>query len=187
MNNQTLLIYDFDYLFEILVELQKELNLNIVNVSKKDLSNIFVDVNSNQLLITRKLIPNFKNQFLVENFPIKIFKLIEKINLRLLKIKFNEQSDLKVGKYIININSREMKLNDLTIKLTEKECDLIIYLAKLDKPVSITELQSKVWDHQSKLESHTVETHIYRLRQKIFNTFNDNDFILSEKKGYEIK
>ena len=64
---------------------------------------------------------------------------------------------------------------------------MIEYLAKLDKPVSITELQSKVWDHQSKLESHTVETHIYRLRQKIFNTFNDNDFILSEKKGYEIK
>ena len=146
-----------------------------------------MDVNSNQLLITRKLIPNFKNQFLVENFPIKIFKLIEKINLRLLKIKFTEQSDLKVGKYIININSREMKLNDLTIKLTEKECDLIIYLAKLDKPVSITELQSKVWDHQSKLESHTVETHIYRLRQKIFNTFNNNNFILSEKKGYKNK
>ena len=187
MNNQTLLIYDFDYLFEILIELQKELNLNIINVSKNDLSDIFVDGNPDQLLITKKLIPNIKNQHLIEDFPIKISKLIEKINLRLLKLKFSEQSEIKVGKYTININSREMKLNQLRIKLTEKECDLITYLDKLNKPVSIAELQSNVWDHQSKLESHTVETHIYRLRQKISNTFNDIDFILSKKNGYQIK
>jgi hypothetical protein len=187
MNNQTLLIYDFDYLFEILIELQKELNLNIINVSKNDLPNIFVDGNPDQLLITKKLIPNIKNQQLIEDFPIKISKLIEKINLRLLKLKFSEQSEIKVGKYTININSREMKLNQLKIKLTEKECDLITYLDKLNKPVSIAELQSNVWDHQSKLESHTVETHIYRLRQKISNSFNDIDFILSKKNGYQIK
>ena len=80
-----------------------------------------------------------------------------------------------------------MKLNQLKIRLTEKECDLITYLDKLNKPVSIAELQSNVWDHQSKLESHTVETHIYRLRQKISNSFNDIDFILSKKNGYQIK
>ena len=65
MNNQTLLIYDFDYLFEILIELQKELNLNIINVSKNDLPSIFVDGNPDQLLITKQLIPNIKNQHLI--------------------------------------------------------------------------------------------------------------------------
>jgi len=71
--------------------------------------------------------------------------------------------------------------------LTEKEINTIIYLFKLNKPASIDELQEKVWDYQSDTETHTVETHIYRLRKKILNTFNDNKFINSEKDGYQIK
>jgi len=71
--------------------------------------------------------------------------------------------------------------------LTEKEIKTIIYLSKSDKPVSIEELQKKVWSYQSDIETHTVETHIYRLRKKILNTFNDSQFIFSEKKGYHIK
>jgi hypothetical protein len=187
MNNQTLLIYDFNYLFQILEELQKEINLNIINIPKKDLLKFHVDSDVNQLLLTKKKIPNIKNQYVLDDFPIKLIKLIEKINLKLLKLKFNEQSEIKVLKYVININSREMKLNELKLKLTEKECDLIIYLAKINKPVTIAELQASVWDHHSKLESHTVETHIYRLRQKISNMYNDSNFILSKKDGYQIK
>ena len=71
--------------------------------------------------------------------------------------------------------------------MTEKEIDTIIYLSKSGKPVSIDELQDKVWRYQSDMETHTVETHIYRLRKKILNTFNDKDFIISEKNGYQIK
>ena len=187
MNNQILLIYDFSYLSKILIELQKEINLNIVDIPKKDLSKKFNDEDPKQLLLTKTKIPNIKNQFVIENFPIKITKLIERINLKLLKLKFSEQSELKVGKYMININSREMKFENLKLKLTEKECDLIVYLVKLNAPASISELQSGVWDHHSKLESHTVETHIYRLRQKISKKFNDTDYILSVKNGYQIK
>ena len=73
------------------------------------------------------------------------------------------------------------------LKLTEKEINTISYLSKSEKPVSIDELQEKVWSYQSDIETHTVETHIYRLRKKILNTFNDKDFIISEKNGYQIK
>jgi DNA-binding response OmpR family regulator len=52
--------------------------------------------------------------------------------------------------------------------------------------VGVDQLQSKVWGYQTKLETHTVETHIYRLRKKIFKTFNDNNFIISQKNGYQI-
>ena len=80
-----------------------------------------------------------------------------------------------------------MLIKDNKLKLTEKEINTITYLSKLDKPVSIDELQEKVWSYQSDIETHTVETHIYRLRKKILNTFNDKDFIISEKNGYQIK
>ena len=70
--------------------------------------------------------------------------------------------------------------------MTEKEINTIIFLSKSNKPVSVDELQKKVWSYQSDIETHTVETHIYRLRKKILNTFNDNEFIISKKNGYQI-
>ena len=73
------------------------------------------------------------------------------------------------------------------LKLTEKEINSIIYLYRAAGPVKIQELQFKVWGHQSELETHTVETHIYRLRKKILKFFNDGNFIISKKNGYEIK
>ena len=78
-------------------------------------------------------------------------------------------------------------LKNINLKLTEKEINTIIYLSKSEKPVGVDELQEKVWSYQSDIETHTVETHIYRLRKKILNTFNDNNFITSEKNGYQIK
>ena len=80
-----------------------------------------------------------------------------------------------------------MSFKENKLKLTEKEISSIIYLFKAAKPVSIEELQSEVWGYQPQLETHTVETHIYRLRKKIFKSFKDNTFILSKKNGYEIK
>ena len=71
--------------------------------------------------------------------------------------------------------------------MTEKEINTIYYLFKSNKPVSINELQDKVWSYQSDIETHTVETHIYRLRKKFLNTFNDKEFIISKKNGYQIK
>ena len=80
-----------------------------------------------------------------------------------------------------------MRINNKNLKLTEKEVNTISYLSKSSQPVSIDELQEKVWRYQSDIETHTVETHIYRLRKKILNTFNDNEFIISKKNGYQIK
>ena len=89
--------------------------------------------------------------------------------------------------YIIDLNSREMLIKDIKLKLTEKEINTITYLSNTNKPVGIEELQKMVWSYQSDIETHTVETHIYRLRKKILNTFNDDAFIVSKKNGYQIK
>ena len=112
---------------------------------------------------------------------------MEKINIEFLKLQFNSQSKVKVNNYTIDLNSREMMINNTKLKLTEKEINTIIYLSKSNKPVSIDELQEKVWSYQTDIETHTVETHIYRLRKKILKTFDDNEFIISKKNGYQIK
>ena len=142
---------------------------------------------NNYLILTNKKNLDLHNLFILDNKPINIFKLIEKINIEFLKIQFNSQSQVKINKYTIDLNSREMAVNNIQLKLTEKEINTITYLSKLNRPVSIDELQENVWGYQSDIETHTVETHIYRLRKKILNTFNDSEFIISEKNGYQIK
>ena len=116
-----------------------------------------------------------------------IFKLLERINIEFIKKNFHEKSDMAIGDYNLNLNSREISNQEKKLKLTEKEIEAIVYLFKVAGSVKIQELQSNVWGYQSQLETHTVETHIYRLRKKILKTFNDENFILSKKDGYEIK
>ena len=187
MTNQILIIYKFIELYHIFEELSLDLNFTITFVENEKSLNKKVENSNNYLIISNKKNLNIGNQFVLDNTPINIFKLVEKINIEFLKIQFNSQSEVKVNNYIINLNSREMLANNIKLKLTEKEINTITYLSKSEKPVSIDELQEKVWSYQSDIETHTVETHIYRLRKKILNTFNDEDLITSEKNGYQIK
>ena len=186
MNNQKLIIYDFNELFHILKELQKEINFEVINVKKNQLSNILLKIKSDYLIITKKIISNINHQILIDKLPIKIFKLIEKLNIKFLKKNFSQKSEINIGRYKINLNSRELYFSGQKLKLTEKESSTIIYLSKSDKPIKIEELQKKVWEYNSELETHTVETHIYRLRKKILKTFHDKNFITSNKNGYQI-
>ena len=186
MGIQNLIIYKFDVLYHILKELDEHLNFKIIEVPDDKILNHEINKSSEYLILTKKNL-DFKNQIFLENLPIKINKLIEKLNIQFLKQKFTNQSQLKVSNYLLDLNSRNMSLNNLTLKLTEKEVNTIIYLLRNNKPTSIKELQKTVWGYQSDIESHTVETHIYRLRKKILKVFGDNNFIMSNKNGYEIK
>jgi len=184
---QNLIIYKFTSLYQILEELSFDLNFNVKFADSEFSLNENVKNLNNYLIITNKQTLDISNQFVLENIPINIFKLVEKINIEFLKLQFSSQSKVKVRNYFIDLNSREMLANNTKLKLTEKEINTITYLSKLKTPVTINELQEKVWSYQSDIETHTVETHIYRLRKKILNTFNDNEFIVSKKNGYQIK
>ena len=183
---QHLIIYKFTLLYHILEELGLDLNFNINYIDSENSLNDKVKNLKNYLIISNKKYSNIDNQFVLDNTPINIFKLVEKINIEFLKLQFNSQSKVKVNNYTIDLNSREMMINNTKLKLTEKEINTIIYLSKSNKPVSIDELQEKVWSYQTDIETHTVETHIYRLRKKILKTFDDNEFIISKKNGYQI-
>ena len=187
MNNQNLIIYDFQTLFEIFSEIEEHLNFKILNVTKKKFSEIKLEKLNNYLIISNKKILNLEDQILIDNYPIELLKLIESINIRFLKKKYNQQSDVSVGLYKLNLNSRKIYYKNKILDLTEKEIHIIIFLKDSKEPVKISKLQSEVWGHSSKLETHTVETHIYRLRKKINDAFDNNDFIKSSKLGYSIK
>ena len=186
MSIQNLIIYKFSSLYQILEEISSDLNFNITFVDNENSLNDKIKNFNHYLIASNKRYLNIDAQIVLDNLPINIFKLIEKINIEFLKQQFNNQSEFQINKYTIDLNSRELLLNSSKLKLTEKEINTIIYISKSNKPVSIDELQEKVWSYQSDIETHTVETHIYRLRKKILKTFNDNEFIISKKDGYHI-
>ena len=186
MNKQNLIIFKLKTFYKVLKELESSINFKVFEATNEKECIELQDKLDNFILVTSQKNQNTSRALNLENFPIKIFKLIESINIQFLKNQYQDKSEINIGKYKININSRELKLNKDVLKLTEKEIKIINYLNKLSKSVSIDELQLEVWGYHSKLETHTVEMHIYRLRKKILKKFNNDNFIISKKDGYKI-
>ena len=157
---------------------------SLINKLEKNINIIYRNYEEKYILLTQKEIPNIDNQFILDNLPIKFNQLIEKLNVKFLKLNYKDQASNIIGKYKIDLNSRTISNKLEILKLTEKEIDTIVYLNKSKKPIKIKELQANVWDHKFMLETHTVETHIHRLRKKIKKKFGDDKFIISSKEGY---
>tara|TARA_B100001057_G_scaffold442436_1_gene477816 strand:+ start:30 stop:590 length:561 start_codon:yes stop_codon:yes gene_type:complete len=185
MNLKILVVYEYQILFEILNEIQDILNFKIIKSEKNDYKNIKFDPKINYLTISKKKAENINNNLVLDIIPIKLEKLLETININFLKNKFNNQSNIKIGKYNLDLNSRKIEFNNKFLDLTERETSLVIFIN--DKMnATVKELQKNVWDYSTSLETHTVETHIYRLRKKMKDFFDDENFILNTDKGYSI-
>lgn len=181
MSKETLLIHNNPTLYDILFELKNFHNFNLKKINneiidRKNIDKLDLIISKNQFKISR--------QITLGSDPIELNKLIDIINLNFLKIKIENQKDIKIGKYLVNFNNRKISLEEKNFNLTEKETKIIEFLHKSKNPVSINQLQKSVWGYKSQLETHTVETHVYRLRKKILKIFNDNNFIKSKKSGY---
>lgn len=185
MNSRILIIYEYQILYQVLNEISESLNFEIIQSNEKDLKELNYDHKNNYLIISEKKIEGVKNSLILDNLPIKFEKLIEIINIKFLKNKFLDQSNIKIGEYDLDLNSRKISLGDKSLNLTERETNLIIFI-KDKKNVTIKELQKMVWDYSPDLETHTVETHIYRLRKKMKETFANESFILNTSNGYSI-
>ena len=192
-------IIDFETLYNILEEIKINLSFEIYNYKNED--EFLNDLNNNNKDITNSIIVlNSQSKNLINHskidlrkilnltdLPIEINKLVEKINVLLIKQRYNFQSKINIKNYILDLNSRNITINDNSLKLTEREIDIILFLYDHKKPQKVNVLQNKIWRYSSELETHTVETHIYRLRKKIKDTFKDDNFILSHDDGYLIK
>ena len=185
MNSKTLIIYDYQILFEILNEISESLNFKIIQSNKEEYNDLKLNFKNDLLIISRKKIQGLNNVLILEEKPIKLRKLLEIININLLKNKFYKQSNIKIGKYSLDLNSRKIFLRDKNLDLTERETNLIVFINER-KNVTIKDLQKNVWDYSPNLETHTVETHIYRLRKKMSEIFGDENFILNTQNGYTI-
>jgi len=194
MIKQNIFIINFDLLYEILDEIKTNLPFNIVKFVNVEEFLKTLNINSNNLLITQKLNQKFlikkglknKNILSFEDLPLSINKVIELINIELIKLKFNYKSKVNIKQYELNLNSKLFSKGSINLKLTEKEIEIVLYLSDSKKKHSVLDLQKNIWDYSVKMETHTVETHIYRLRKKINDKFSDVNFILSDKNGYFI-
>jgi|TARA_B110000003_G_C16551440_1_gene496746 hypothetical protein len=194
MTTQKILIINFNSLYEILDEIKEILYFKLekfeneqdfIKESDLDLTNsIIISKNKEQIKIKDEII--FKNLLIFTDLPLPLSKILELINIKLIKLKFNYQSKINVKEYELNLNSKFFSKGNLSLKLTEKEIEIISYLNKTKKKHSVSDLQKNIWSYLPGMETHTVETHIYRLRKKISEKFNDENLILSDKNGYYI-
>ena len=196
MVNQKLYIINLSNFFDIISELKEHIGFEI---SKFDNKEIFFDKyksesisKENSILVVHEKEYNFfvkninEDQIIKFKPPVNIFTFIENLNVRFIQKKFQDQSNVNVKDFFLDINSRELKKGKSNLKLTERETDMILFLNNSKKPVNVETLEKEIWQHSSELETHTVETHIYRLRKKIKDKFNDDSFIVSSKDGYII-
>ena len=196
MIKQTIHIIDFKVLYNILDEIKDYLKFQILYYKNEEIFLNSNDLNLNDSLILvgpdNKVFLNNgkisgKKIFSIPNYPITIDKLVEILNVNLIKQKYNYQSNIYIKDYKLDLNSRTITKNNQNLKLTQKEIDIILFLNGYEKPQKVNVLQNKVWGYSLELETHTVETHIYRLRKKIKDEFKDNNFILSSDDGYFIE
>ena len=185
MSSKVLIIYEHQILFELLNEIKENFSFKLIKSDNKHFNSLQFDPSTNYLILSSKKHEKIARLLIIENKPLKLEKLIEFININFLKNKFLDQSSIKIGKYNLDLNSRNITYKDKNLSLTERESDLIIFINE-KKNVSVKDLQKKVWHYSQDLETHTVETHIYRLRKKMKEIFGDENFIKNEKKGYSI-
>ena len=196
MVNQKLYIINLSNFYNIIRELQEHIGYEILKFDNKE---IFFDKYESKSISTENsilVVHEKEYDFFVKNLnedqiiklktPVNIFTFIENLNVRFIQKKYQDQSNINVKDFFLDINSRELKKGKSSLKLTERETDMILFLNNSKKPVNVETLEKEIWQHSSELETHTVETHIYRLRKKIKAEFGNDNLIKSNKNGYII-
>jgi hypothetical protein len=191
---QNVFILNFNSLYEILDEIKENLSFMIIKIENEEDFKKKFDLNRLDYLVIsktdHKLLLNDnitdKNFLGFNDLPLSFKKLLELINIKLIKLKFNQQSKIIIKGYELNLNSKFFSKDNLKIRLTEKEIEIILYLNDKKIKHNVEDLQKNIWGYVANMETHTVETHIYRLRKKISDLFKDEKFILSHKNGYFI-
>ena len=207
MKNITINLIGQSVLEEVLRENLKHVNFEIKSFKKfneivqdskvKNSSILIASLKDYDLFINSKLnIPvlflnfgskkSYTTSAEIINCPFQLNNFVERINVIFLKNKFLNNSNLNILNYEINLNSKEILRDGQKLKLTEREINFILFLKNSNSPQNIKSILKSVWNYSPNLETHTVETHVHRLRKKFFSHFKDDNFIKINKKGYFI-
>ena len=191
MNKSSLNILDFKTLYNIFFETKNFHNLNLHEYYNENDLIEGLKKQKNSVVISRVQISNQsinqKQIIVIDHYPLNFFSLIDQINSKFLMQQYDLQSNYEIKDYKVDLNSRTISRKDKELKLTQREIEVILFLRKNKQPINVNTLQKEVWGYSEDLETHTVETHIYRLRKKLKKIFDDENFIESLKEGYLIK
>jgi len=165
---QNVFIINYNSLYEILDEIKENLSFKIIKIENEEDFKKKFDLDSlDHLVISKKdhkLLQNIniinKNLLSLNDLPLSLKKLLELINIRLIKLKFNQQSKFTIKGYELNLNSKFFSKSNLKLKLTEKEIKIILYLNDKKIKQNVADLQKNIWGYAANMETHTVETHI---------------------------
>jgi len=212
MSNLTISIFGNKIFLEIINEIKlfskfkikyyDDLDLCVKDAEKHNLLVIFFISKKHKSYFNKNKINNFPSILIVKssisksmlsselseqlNMPFTILEFKKKVISLIAQNEFKNNSLIQLNDYTIDKNERKIKKNDLELRLSEKEINFLILFGKSKKPVSRNLLLKNVWNYSSEAETHTVETHIHRLRKKILKEFDDDNFIKNNNKGYYI-
>jgi len=194
--NELKLFKDYKFIsftdFQLCINESKKNNWIIIFFKNNENKKIYKEIIKENLPLI--IIDNFKkkdkkmSKELIDslNMPFRIINLKNKITSLSAKYEFNKSSLINLGSYVIDKNQRKIKKENLELKLTEKEIDFLILFTENEKPLNRDFVLKKVWKYSTETDTHTIETHIHRLRKKIFQKFKDSNFIKNNQKGYYI-
>jgi len=207
MDNFTISIFANKIFFEIIREIKlfskfkikyyEDLDLCVKDAEKEKQLVVFFNNSFNQnkinnfpsILITKSSKPTNKSSDILQeqlNIPFTILDFKKKIISLIAKSEFKKNSLIYLSGYIIDKNERKIKKNNLELHLSEKEVNFLILFSESKEPINRNSVLKNVWKYSIKSETHTVETHIHRLRKKILKKFGDDHFIKNNNKGYYI-
>ena len=207
MYNFTISIFDHKIFFEILREIKlfsklkikhyEDLNLCIKHAEKENQLVVFfsnlpnkIEINNFPSILITKFSPPKKklsNELREQlKMPFSILDFEKKVIFLIAKSEFKKNSLINLSDYVIDKNERKIKKNHLELKLSEKEVNFLILFSETKEPISRNLVLKNVWKYSEETETHTVETHIHRLRKKILEKFGDKDFIKNNDRGYYI-
>ena len=175
--------FEFDYKIQNIKDFKEASSNSIYILLLETLKKINL---TNNNIIVLKVSDDKNVKYASINVPCDIFEFQKLILKNLIAKKFVANAEIKVKNYLLDINSRILIRNKMQLQLTEKETKLIELLNEKKAPLNKEQLINLIWNYSSKSETHTLETHIYRLRKKISDKFNDNNFIRISDKGYYI-
>ena len=199
MHKLNVLIFGPNYFFSTLNELKPFLKFNPISAeTNSEFDVILFHYNALNEKKTKEIINNSKSLKICASYEKKIthnydaflllpssLKEINDIveNITAKKI-FKRNSSIEIKDYLLNKNEKKLSNERNEIILTEKEVQLLELFLNNNNPITKDEILASVWNYSSDADTHTVETHIYRLRKKINDKFSDENFIINTKDGY---
>ena len=184
----SLIYFDFNQFSEDLVTASSAVIVDYQICENKNILNIINQIFNKPILFLGNQNSLTKcNYDDITNLPISITELKNKIINLITSYKFNKNSSIEIKNFFLDKNEKKLKKKKLFITITEREVQLIELLFNEQNPLSKNTILKKIWKYADDADTHTVETHIYRLRKKILDVFKDDNFIVNSKLGYSIE